>query len=183
MPLARRILPQSPESRAQALRRMAQRLSELLASEAGGEQALVVVGKPVSTLSEVSRSLRNAQNGVHMARTTGIRDHVVFMDDFAAYQLLRENVDRDSMTRFCRAAIGPLLEQDEKSGTQFVETLKKFFQHNGSISDAAKDMYIHRNTYIYRLEKIKTLLDTDLKNSRKLLELQLGLLCYQILEE
>lgn len=176
-------LGQSPESRAQALRRMAQRLSEVLAGETGGEQALVVVGKPVSTLSEVSRSLRNAQNGVHMARTTGIRDHVVFMDDFAAYQLLRENVDRDSMTRFCRAAIGPLLEQDEKSGTQFVETLKKFFLHNGSISDAAKDMYIHRNTYIYRLEKIKTLLDTDLKNSRKLLELQLGLLCYQILEE
>ena len=64
-----------------------------------------------------------------------------------------------------------------------METLDKYFQHNGSISDAAKDMYIHRNTYIYRLEKIKTLLDTDLKNSRKLLELQLGLLAYRILEE
>ena len=43
-------------------------------------------------------------------------------------------------------------------------------------------MYIHRNTYIYRLEKIKGLLNTDLKNSRKLLELQLGLLAYRILE-
>ena len=31
--------------------------------------------------------------------------------------------------------------------------------------------------------QIKALLDTDLKNSRKLLELQLGLLCYRFLEE
>lgn len=77
-----------------------EQVAELLADETGDEQALVVVGKPVSTLSEVNRSLRNAQNGAYMARTAGIREHVVFMDDFSAYQLLRENVGRDSMTRF-----------------------------------------------------------------------------------
>lgn len=44
-------------------------------------------------------------------------------------------------------------------------------------------MYIHRNTYIYRLEKIKALLGTDLKKSRKLLELQLALLARSILQE
>lgn len=176
-------LGQSTERGTQSVRRMARRLVELLNDEQADDQALVVVGKAVPTLAEVSKSLRDAQNGVHMARTTGIRDRVVFMDDFAAYQLLREHIDRDGLTRFCRASIGPLLDQDEKSGTQFVETLDKYFLHNGSISDAAKDMYIHRNTYIYRLEKIKALLDTDLKNSRKLLELQLGLLAYRILEE
>ena len=176
-------LGRSPEQGTQAVRRMARRLAELLNGPEAASQALVVVGKAAPALSEVSKSLRDAQNGVHMARTTGLRDHVVFMDDFAAYQLLRDHVDRDSLSRFCRSSIGPLLEQDEKNGTQFVETLDKLFLHNGSISDAAKDMYIHRNTYIYRLEKIKALLDTDLKNPRKLLELQLGLLAHRILEE
>ena len=176
-------LGQSAERGTQSVRRMAQRLVELLNAEDLDAQALVVVGKTVPTLAEVSKSLRDAQNGVHMARTTRIRERVVFMDDFAAYQLLQDHIDRDTLARFCLASIGPLLAHDRKNGTQFVETLDKYFQHNGSISDAAKDMYIHRNTYIYRLEKIKTLLDTDLKNSRKLLELQLGLLAYRILEE
>ena len=137
----------------------------------------------VPVLSEVSRSLQDAQNGVHMARTSAIREQVVFMDDFAAYQLLSEHVNRDALRRLSQAAVGPLLRQDTKGGTQLVETLEQYFLHNGSISDAAKSMYIHRNTYIYRMEKIKGLLNTDLKNPRKLLELQLGLMAYRILEK
>ncbi|MEQ2456181.1 PucR family transcriptional regulator [Flavonifractor hominis] len=175
-------LGQEADKASRALRRMAHRMVELLNADPTAPRILVVAGKTVPVLSEVSRSLQNAQNGVHMTRTTAIREQVVFMDDFAAYQLLSEHVNRDALRRFSQAAVGPLLRQDAKSGTQLVETLEQYFLHNGSISDAAKSMYIHRNTYIYRLEKIKGLLNTDLKNSRKLLELQLGLLAYRILE-
>ncbi len=59
---------------------------------------------------------------------------------------------------------------NEKFSVEDEETLAEFAlgddghiylpAHNGSITDAARHMYIHRNTYIYRLEKIKTLLGT-----------------------
>ena len=157
-----------PEDGTSALRRMAERLGQLLGD--GADPVLVVTGKAVSSLAQVSRSYQDTQNGVHMAQASGMRDRVIFMDDFAAYQLLSEHVDRDVLRRFRDGGIGPLLAQDEKNKTQFVDTLEQYFHHNGSISDAARDMYIHRNTYIYRLEKIKHLLGTDLKNPRKLLE-------------
>lgn len=174
-------LGQPPEDGTPALRRMAERLVKLLGD--GEDPVLVVTGKAVANLAQVSRSYQDTQNGVHMAQASGMRDRVIFMDDFAAYQLLSEHVDRDVLRRFRDGGIGPLLAQDEKNKTQFVDTLDQYFHHNGSISDAARDMYIHRNTYIYRLEKIKHLLGTDLKNPRKLLELQLSLLAHRILDE
>lgn len=47
-----------------------------------------------------------------------------------------------------------------KSATENIGTFDPNNPDNGSITDAARHMYIHRNTYIYRLEKIKTLLGT-----------------------
>ena len=94
-----------------------------------------------------------------------------------------ENVDREVLARFCQNSIGPLLEHDKQGDTQLAETLNQYFLHNGSISDAAKAMYIHRNTYIYRLDKIKALLGTDLRDPRTLLQLQLAFLARSILKE
>lgn len=176
-------LGQTPLEDTRALRRMAWGLVRSLSAADGASPIQIVAGSPVPTLSEVSKSLKNAQTGVHMARTTALKDPVVFMDDFAAYQLLSENVDRDVLARFCQSSIGPLLTHDKKGEAPLAETLNQYFLHGGSISEAAKAMYIHRNTYIYRLEKIKTLLGTDLRNPRKLLELQLAFLAWSILQE
>lgn len=176
-------LGQTPPEDTRLLRRMAWGLIRRLSPADAPSPIQIVAGSPVPTLSEVSKSLKNAQTGVHMARTTALKDPVVFMDDFAVYQLLSENVDRDVLARFCQASIGPLLNHDKKGDAPLAETLNQYFIHGGSISEAAKAMYIHRNTYIYRLEKIKTLLGTDLRNPRKMMELQLAFLAWSILQE
>ncbi len=43
-------------------------------------------------------------------------------------------------------------------------TVEKFFQHNLNLTDTAKALYIHRNTLIYRLEKILKITGFDLRN-------------------
>lgn len=164
-----------------AIRAMAQKIVSLLRERDDSEPILAVVGKEVPELSEIHKSFQTAQRGVRMARAMNLSNQVIYMDDFAVYQLLSENIERDALRRFCENSIGSLIHFDEENGTQLLSTLGKYFQHNGNISDAAKDMYIHRNTYIYRMEKIKTLLDTDLKNAQKLLELQLAILIHQFL--
>ena len=176
-------LGQASLERTQALRRMAWSLVGALTPAGGPSPIQIVAGSTAPTLSEVSKSLENAQTGVHMAQATALQDSVIFMDDFAAYQLLSENVDREVLARFCQNSIGPLLEHDKQGDTQLAETLNQYFLHNGSISDAAKAMYIHRNTYIYRLDKIKALLGTDLRDPRTLLQLQLAFLARSILKE
>lgn len=174
-------LSPAPASNEPRLRAMAQSIVDRLSAPPALDQVLVVVGAFVENLSEIHKSFRTAQHGIHLSRSIAMESRSLFMDDFAVYQLLSESVDRESLRRFCQASIGALAAHDKENHTQFLETLDRYFQYQGNISDAAKSMYIHRNTYIYRLEKIKALLNLDFNNPQKMLELQLSLLIYRLL--
>lgn len=175
-------LGSNPGRYTEQVRQMARQIVAEL-SKAGDGYVLVSVGTIVSTVAEVYKSYNSAQNGVRVARTANMAEPIVFMDDLAVFQLLSENVNKDVLRRFCQESVGALMQYDEQHDSRLMETLDQYFQHNGNISDTAKEMYIHRNTCIYRIEKIKTLLNTELKNPNKLLELQLALLAWHAIAE
>ena len=43
-------------------------------------------------------------------------------------------------------------------------TITKFFENNLNLSEAARKLYIHRNTLIYRLDKIQKVTGLDLRH-------------------
>ena len=49
------------------------------------------------------------------------------------------------------------------------------------MSAAAEKLFIHRNTMMYRLDKIKSILNVDLEDAEELLELHLGLRAMRLL--
>ena len=81
---------------------------------------------------------------------------------------------REYLYEFCSSVLGKLYDYDEQNKTNLVETLEQYFQCNSNISTAAKRMYLHRNTFIYRIEKIKGILGSELKDPEEMLELQMG---------
>ena len=44
-----------------------------------------------------------------------------------------------------------------------LETINKFFENNLNVSETSRKLYVHRNTLVYRLEKIKKLTGLDLR--------------------
>ena len=77
-------------------------------------------------------------------------------------------------------SIRSLVEYDKQNATNMVETLDCYFACNCNVSETAKALFIHRNTLIYRIAKIKSILGRDLKDSEERLLLQLGLRVYQV---
>jgi carbohydrate diacid regulator len=57
----------------------------------------------------------------------------------------------------------------------FLETLQAFFDNNMNITDTAKKIYVHRNTLLYRLEKIKQYTGLDPKKFGDALQLYIAL--------
>ena len=57
----------------------------------------------------------------------------------------------------------------------FWETLQAFFENNLNITDTAKAIYVHRNTLLYRLERIKQFTDLDPRNFDDALQLYIAL--------
>jgi purine catabolism regulator len=56
-----------------------------------------------------------------------------------------------------------------------VPTLEAFFAHHGNVSQAAESLYLHRNSLLYRLERIGEISGLDLDDADDRFSLQLAL--------
>ena len=64
--------------------------------------------------------------------------------------------------RYLERELAELAREDEAKETKFYETLKQYLLVGNNVSMAAKKMFIHRNTMIYRLSKINEILGVDI---------------------
>jgi DNA-binding PucR family transcriptional regulator len=92
--------------------------------------------------------------------------------------LLRELAEGAALEPF-RALIEPLQEHDRTRRSDLVLTLKTYFSAAGNASEAADRLFLHRNSMLYRLERIQKLTGLDLKDDRVALALRLGLLAIE----
>src|SRR6266496_1032185 len=71
--------------------------------------------------------------------------------------------------------LGPLLAHDARNDGTLVETLEGFFRCNGNLSETARVMHLHRNSLLYRLDRIEAILGRSLEDSELRLSLQIAL--------
>ncbi|AIV36780.1 helix-turn-helix domain-containing protein [Streptomyces sp. CCM_MD2014] len=86
--------------------------------------------------------------------------------------LLGEGHDVDG---FVKATLGPLLEYDDRRGTQLVRTLAAYFGCGGSLTRAKEELHVHINTVVQRLDRVQAILGPDWNSPENALELQLAL--------
>jgi carbohydrate diacid regulator len=52
----------------------------------------------------------------------------------------------------------------EEIDEETMVTLNKFFENNLNISETSRQLFVHRNTLVYRIEKIQKSIGLDLRN-------------------
>ena len=62
-------------------------------------------------------------------------------------------------------ALEKLKEYDAKHGGELYKTLYYFLRHERSLIDSSRALNIHRNSLIYRIDKIRQLTDVDLDDA------------------
>ena len=80
----------------------------------------------------------------------------------------------------CHEKLLLLKQMDEQNGTEYMKTLKTYLDLHQNAVQSAKELYIHRSTFLYRLEKIKSILESDLDDTEELLYLELS---FRLLEQ
>nr|WP_255524158.1 helix-turn-helix domain-containing protein [Terrabacter sp. MAHUQ-38] len=76
---------------------------------------------------------------------------------------------------YVRKLLGPLVDYDERRGTDLVGTLSAYFAAGGSPRHAAGTLHVHVNTVSQRLERITALLGASWQQPDHALELQIAL--------
>jgi purine catabolism regulator len=91
------------------------------------------------------------------------------------YRLLFAAESLPEFDAFHNEMLGALISHDRENRADLVETLRAFFDANGSPKDAAQRLGVHRNTVLYRLDRVKALTGYDLNDAETRLRLQLAL--------
>ena len=81
----------------------------------------------------------------------------------------------EELRAFVEETLGPLLAHDEGAAMPLLETLEAFVAHGGRLRETASDMYLHRNTLAYRLERAAEILGADLREPHTRLAVELAL--------
>ncbi|MEO8289136.1 MAG: helix-turn-helix domain-containing protein [Chloroflexota bacterium] len=87
--------------------------------------------------------------------------------------LYRDN--RAELEAFVEETLGPLLRHDSHSATPLLPTVASFVGHSGRLRETAAEIYVHRNTLAYRLDRAAEILGVDLKEADARLALEMAL--------
>ena len=170
----------------QALPRARQQIEYLrsqLQVRSPGGAVTAGISRPVQGLIFLRDAYREAKDALTIAQQLGDLDRSTFYGDLKLYQLLLAVKDRtlSHMRRFYEEALAPLVEHDDRKQGDLIRTLSGFFEANGNLAKAAADLDVHRNTLVYRLDRISELTGLDLNDPENRLILHLALKVQRVL--
>lgn len=130
------------------------------------------IGRPGAELPAWRDSYREASQALSMADQLNEHNPLYF-GDLSVYRLLYQLEGNPELEAFCRETLGPLLNYE--GGGDLIETLEAFFDRLGNLSQTAEKLFIHRNSLLYRMERISQLTGLDLNNPDTRLTVHLAL--------
>ncbi|MEB2300987.1 PucR family transcriptional regulator ligand-binding domain-containing protein [Lysinibacillus xylanilyticus] len=84
--------------------------------------------------------------------------------EIGAYKIIMAVQNQTLIKSYSQDILGQLYRYDELHNTDYVQFLRIFLEENGSTRRISERQFIHRNTVLYKIKKIETLLDMDLSN-------------------
>ena len=63
-----------------------------------------------------------------------------------------------------------------------MHTINRFFENNLNVSETARKLYVHRNTLVYRLEKVKKITGLDLREFEDAILFKVAVMVKQYLD-
>ena len=137
----------------------ARMLVDMLNAEAMS-QVRVSYGNPVNEIKSVSRSYKEAKMALEVGKIFYADKNVVPYNNLGIGRLIYQ-----LPIPLCKMFIKEIF--DGKSPDDFDEetltTINKFFENSLNVSETSRQLYIHRNTLVYRLDKLQKSTGLDLR--------------------
>lgn len=135
------------------------------------------IGKWYFDTIHLNKSYQEAKIALQFGKVWFENKRIYHMNDLGVLHLLT-NIHRDLLHDFCQEYLSILIKSDQEYGTEYLKTLKKYFQYQGVISDVSEAMFIHPNTLRKRLKKIEDMIGLNLQNLEELLNLMVAVKIY-----
>lgn len=138
-----------------------------------GLNAAIGIGSPALGIANLAKSYKEAWRTLGLGKKFMQGPGVYCIDDYRLEEMV-STVAPSVRNRFVVSSLKGLREQPDWEDLK--ETIKLWCESGFSLVNTAKNLHLHRNTVLYRLEKIKNCSGYDLKNFRVCLNLYTALI-------
>lgn len=129
------------------------------------------IGSPASTVAELHDSYHDASTALFLAARLPATTRVVHIDDLRVPEIVAAG-SQHTRIRFARALLGDLRAQPDWPSLR--QTITAWCECGLNLVRAAAELRIHRNTLVYRLNKIDELTGHSTRDARFVLRLYLA---------
>ena len=121
---------------------------------------VVGIGTIVTGIKGLARSFKEAQVALEVGKVFDTEKPIVSYDNLGIARLIYQ-----LPTTVCEMFLKEVFKRGsiESLDHETLFTIQRFFENNLNVSETSRKLFVHRNTLVYRLEKIKKITGLDLR--------------------
>lgn len=141
------------------LEKLARSISDTLSTEFF-TRVNVGIGTPVMGVKGLARSFKEAQMAIEVGKVFDTEKNIVSYDNLGIARLIYH-----LPTTLCDTFLKEVFKKGsiDSLDHETLFTIQRFFENNLNVSETSRKLFVHRNTLVYRLDKIKKLTGLDLR--------------------
>ena len=170
----------SESDKKEVLAKIYKSLSEYLYSISSDIKLVMGVGRAYEGIGDLQKSFTEASRCVILSEKMNMSGRVFCYEEMGIYNLFSELADKKVMQEFIDNTLGVIIEYDRNNNSKLLETLKAYLWNNNSLIHASEQLYTHRNTVKYRVQRISQLTGRDFDDAITRLEFMNAIICMEI---
>ena len=149
----------NPNTTAEDLAKIAGGIEETLKNELS-IKTVIGIGTVSDHLRELADSYKEAQTAIDVGKVFETEKSIINYERLGIGRLIYQ-----LPTTLCEIFLSEVFKKNsiDSLDQETLFTINKFFENNLNVSETSRKLFVHRNTLVYRLEKIKKLTGLDLR--------------------
>lgn len=133
------------------------------------------ISEKVYNYFSIKEVYKDVEDAILIGSRLRINKKVLFIEDYKFEQLLIKLSKDENFQNFAMDKLNLLEEHDMAHESQLLDTLKAVIESRGSRTEAASNLYLHRNTLAYRVKKIEQITGYSLSDYDNLFQIEFAL--------
>ena len=142
-------------------------------ADAGIRDIKISIGNIAENIKDVSRSYKEAQIALEVSKIFYEDATVIAYNQLGIGRLIYQ-LPLPLCKMFIREVFGDY--SPDSIDEETLSTIDKFFENNLNVSETSRQLFIHRNTLVYRLDKIQKNTNLDLRNFEDAIAFKIALM-------
>ncbi len=148
-----------PGTDSKEIERMATSISDTLSTEFYAKVA-IGVSTAVDNIKDLARAYKEAQVAIEVGKVFETEKNIISYENLGIGRLIYQ-----LPTTLCEMFLQEVFKKGslDSLDRETLMTIQCFFENNLNVSETSRKLFVHRNTLVYRLEKIRKLTGLDLR--------------------